>query len=63
MLLKAIEEAGADDPAKVKDALAAGQFEVVSGKITFDDFHTPIKPVFINSVTDAAVEFFKQVIP
>jgi branched-chain amino acid transport system substrate-binding protein len=63
LLLKAIEKAGADDPSKVAEALAGSEFEVVSGKITFDDFHTPIKPVFINSVTDDAVVFFKQIVP
>ena len=63
MLLAAIEKAGADAPAKVKDVLAGQDFEVVSGKITFDAFHTPIKPVFVNTVTDTAVEFFKQVVP
>jgi len=63
MLLKAIEQTGADDAAKVKDTLAKSEFEVVSGKITFDAFHTPIKPVFINKVTDTAVEFFKQIVP
>jgi branched-chain amino acid transport system substrate-binding protein len=63
LLLKAIEKAGVDDPSKVAEALAGSEFEVVSGKITFDDFHTPIKPVFINSVTEAAVEFFKQIVP
>jgi branched-chain amino acid transport system substrate-binding protein len=63
MLLKAIEDAGADDPAKVKDVLAARKFEGVSGKITFDDFHTPIKPVFINAVKESGVEYLKQVNP
>lgn len=63
MLLKAIQDAGVDDPTKVKDTLASGQFEVVSGNITFDAFHTPVKPVFINAVKDGKVEFFKQIIP
>jgi branched-chain amino acid transport system substrate-binding protein len=63
MLLQAIKDAGADDPAKVKDTLAKGQFEVVSGKITFDAFHTPVKPVFVNVVKDDAVQFFTQITP
>jgi branched-chain amino acid transport system substrate-binding protein len=63
LLLMAIEKAGVDDPAKVKDTLASGQYEVVSGKITFDAFHTPIKPVFINVIKDGSVQFFKQIIP
>ncbi len=44
LLLQAIANAGADDAAKVKDALAALKFDAVSGTITFDPFHTPIKP-------------------
>jgi branched-chain amino acid transport system substrate-binding protein len=63
MLLSAIDKAGVDDPAKVKDVLASSEFEVVSGKVTFDAFHTPIKPVFINVVKDGSVQFFKQIIP
>jgi branched-chain amino acid transport system substrate-binding protein len=63
MLLQAIQDTGEDDPAKVKDTLAKGKFEVVSGSITFDAFHTPIKPVFVNTVTEASVDFFKQIIP
>jgi branched-chain amino acid transport system substrate-binding protein len=63
ILLQSIQNAGADDTDKVKDAMAKGTFEVVSGKITFDDFHTPIKPVFINSVKSDSVEFYKQIIP
>lgn len=63
ILLQSIQTAGADDPDKVKDTMAKGQFEVVSGKITFDAFHTPIKPVFVNHVTGGKVVFFKQIIP
>lgn len=63
MLLQAIKDTGVDDATKVKDTLAKGQFEVVSGKITFDAFHTPIKPVFINVVKDGKVQFFKQITP
>lgn len=63
ILFLAIEKAGTADPAVVKDVMASGEFEVVSGKITFDAFHTPIKPVFINAVKATAVDFFKQIIP
>ncbi len=63
ILLQSIKDAGADDPTKVKDVMAKIQIEVVSGKITFDAFHTPIKPLFINAVKDGKVEFFKQIAP
>ena len=36
LMLQGIKEAGADDTAKVKDALAKISFNAVSGKITFD---------------------------
>lgn len=63
ILIQAIANAGVDDPAKVKDAIATGKFEAVSGTITFDAFHTPIKPVTIISVTGGKVVFNSQVIP
>lgn len=63
ILIKAIEQTGVDDPEKVKDTIAKGKFEAVSGTITFDAFHTPIKPVTIIQVKDGKVEFNSQVIP
>ena len=52
-----------DDPAKVKDVMAKSKFEAVSGSITFDAFHTPIKPVTIVAVTGGKAQFYSQVIP
>ncbi len=43
LLIAAIEKAGADDTTKVADAMAAIEWEGVSGKITFDAQHNPIK--------------------
>jgi len=63
MLLEGIKETGVDDPVKVKDVIAKGKFEAVSGTITFDAFHTPIKPVTIIQVKDGKVEFNSQVMP
>jgi branched-chain amino acid transport system substrate-binding protein len=51
MLVQAIMEAGVDDPAVAKDTMAALQFEGVSGQITFDPFHTPVKKAAINKIT------------
>ena len=62
MLLAAIESVG-DDPALVKDALASGTFEGVSGTIQLDANHNPIKTVTILQVIDGAVKFFSQVKP
>jgi len=63
ILLQSIKDAGVDDPAKVKDVMAKSKFEAVSGSITFDAFHTPIKPVTIVAVTGGKAQFYSQVIP
>jgi branched-chain amino acid transport system substrate-binding protein len=63
ILLEGIKETGVDDPVKVKDTIAKGKFEAVSGTITFDAFHTPIKNVTIIQVKDGKVEFNSQVMP
>lgn len=52
ILIAAIEKAGADDPAKVKDAIASGTFEAVSGTIKFDANHNPIKSAAVLQVKD-----------
>jgi branched-chain amino acid transport system substrate-binding protein len=43
LLLTAIAQAGVDDPQVVKDVLAGISFPAVSGDITFDGAHNPIK--------------------
>jgi len=63
MLIQAIKEAGADDTAKVKDALAKISFNGVSGKITLDANHNPIKSATILAVKDGKVQFNSVVNP
>jgi len=63
LLIAAIEKAGADDPAKVKDAMKAIEWEGVSGKITFDEFHNPIKSAAVLQVKDGKVTFVASVAP
>jgi len=63
VLLQAIEKAGADDPAKVKDALAAIQFEGVAGEIRFNEVGDPIKKAAISHITGGKIEFVKFVAP
>jgi branched-chain amino acid transport system substrate-binding protein len=63
LLLAAIEKAGKDDPAVVKDALAALQYEAVSGKITFDAQHNPIKAAVVMHVKDGKVVFADSIAP
>ncbi len=63
LLIAAIDKAGVDDPAKVKDALAALKWEGVSGTITFDANHNPIKSAVILKVTDGQVKYVTTVAP
>jgi branched-chain amino acid transport system substrate-binding protein len=63
LLLSAIEKAGVDDPSKVKDAMAAIELETVSGKITFDASHNPIKAAAVLQVVDGKIAFVQSVAP
>jgi branched-chain amino acid transport system substrate-binding protein len=63
LLLQAIKNAGADDPTKVKNELAKITFNAVSGKITFDANHNPVKSATILSVKDGKVRFNSVVNP
>jgi branched-chain amino acid transport system substrate-binding protein len=63
LLLAAIDEAGADDTDKVVAALNDITFDAVSGTITFDDQHNPIKSATILKVTTDGVKFEAVVNP
>jgi len=63
LMIAAIEKAGVDDPSKVKDAMAALQWEGVSGKITFDANHNPIKAAVILQVKDGKIVYVATVAP
>jgi branched-chain amino acid transport system substrate-binding protein len=52
-----------DDPAVVKDAMAAIEYEAVSGTITFDEFHNPIKSAAVLQVSDGEILFVESVAP
>ena len=63
LLLQGIKEVGADDTTKVKDALAKISFNAVSGKITFDANHNPVKSATILAIKDGKVAFNSVVNP
>jgi len=63
ILLQGIKEGGADDTAKVKDAMAKISFGAVSGKITFDGNHNPVKSATILAIKDGKVQFNSVVNP
>jgi len=53
MLFAAIKTANSTDPVKVRDALeATTAFAGVSGTISFDEFHNPIKSAIVVKLTD-----------
>ncbi|MGB9661940.1 MAG: ABC transporter substrate-binding protein [Moorellaceae bacterium] len=53
LLADAIKRAGKVDPVAIKDALAATKdFEGITGKITMDAYHNPVKEVAIISLVD-----------
>jgi branched-chain amino acid transport system substrate-binding protein len=61
ILLESIQAAGIDDPERVKEVIASGKFNAVTGFITFDAFHTPVKPVTIVHITGGKAVFYTQV--
>lgn len=63
LMIAAIEKAGSADPAVVKDALAGISWEGVSGTITYDEFHNPIKSAVILQVKDGEIVYVASVAP
>jgi len=63
LLLTAIKEANSEDTEKVAAALAKISFNAVSGKITFDESHNPVKSATILAVKDGKVAFNSVVNP
>ena len=63
ILLQSIKEANSADPTKVKDAMAKITFTGVSGKITYDAQHNPVKAATILAVTPDGVKFDSIVNP
>jgi branched-chain amino acid transport system substrate-binding protein len=63
LLIQAIKEAGTDDTTKVAESMAKITFNGVSGKITFDANHNPVKSATILKVTDTKIQFNSVVNP
>jgi branched-chain amino acid transport system substrate-binding protein len=63
LLIAAIEKAGADDSTKVATALAALKYDAVSGTVTFDAQHNPIKSAVVIGVKDGQKTFTASVAP
>jgi branched-chain amino acid transport system substrate-binding protein len=63
MLLAAIQQAGVDDTSQVAQTLARLSWNGVTGTITFDEYHNPIKPVVIITVRNGQKVYFATVNP
>lgn len=63
LLFAAIEKAGVDDPTKAAEAMAGLNWEGVSGNITFDQYHNPIKAAAVIGVAGGAKQFVESVAP
>ncbi len=63
LMLQGIKNAGADDTTKVKSALEKITFYAVSGKITFDASHNPVKSITILAIKDGKKKFNSVVNP
>lgn len=63
LLFAAIQAAGTEDTTKVAEALAGISWEGVSGKITFDAQHNPIKAAAVIGVAGGNKTFVESVAP
>ncbi len=64
ILFTAIQNAGAGaDTAKVAETMAAGSYDVVSGTVTFDASHNPIKSAAVIGVSGGNKSFIESVAP
>ncbi len=63
ILLQAIEKAGTDDARVVAQTMAGMEFDVVSGHISFDEHHNPVKSAVILQVKDGQIIYISTVSP
>lgn len=63
ILFQAIQAAGTADTDKVKDAMVMGTFPVVSGTVTYDPSHNPIKNAVVVGVSGGAKAAVGSVAP
>jgi branched-chain amino acid transport system substrate-binding protein len=63
ILIASIEAAGVDDPTAVAEAMAGLAWEGVSGSITFNEQHNPVKAAVVLQVTGGEVKYVDTVEP
>jgi branched-chain amino acid transport system substrate-binding protein len=63
LLFAAINSAGSEDPDAVAKAMEGIQWEAVSGTVTFDQWHNPIKAAAVIGVKDGVKTFVESIAP
>ncbi|HNT76882.1 MAG TPA: ABC transporter substrate-binding protein [Anaerolineae bacterium] len=63
ILLQAMKDSNADDPAQVAKAMEAGKFSVVSGDISYDSQHNPVKAAVVLKVEGGKFAYTATVAP
>ena len=63
ILLQSMDNADSVDPLKVAEAMASGTFPVVSGEITYDASHNPVKSAVMLKVSGGEVIYTDTVAP
>jgi len=63
ILFKGMDAAGKADPIAVAKELEKGTFDVVSGSVSYDAQHNPVKAAVVLQVKDGAVNYIDTVAP
>ena len=63
ILFQSMESAGSVDPAEVASAMESGSFPVVSGDISYDDLHNPVKAAAMLQVKDGDILYVDTIAP
>jgi len=63
ILFKGMDAAGKADPVAVAKELEKGTFDVVSGSVSYDAQHNPVKAAVVLQVKDGAVNYIDTVAP
>ncbi|MCU0521363.1 MAG: ABC transporter substrate-binding protein [Anaerolineae bacterium] len=63
ILLQSMDQANSVDPIKVAETMASGTFPVVSGEITYDASHNPVKSAVMLQVSGGQVIYTDTVAP
>lgn len=63
ILVAAIKKANSTEPEKIRDALETIQIEGVTGQISFDAFHNPVKPGVVIAMVNGKQTFYQRINP